>query len=298
MQVVVLGTVAFDSIQTPHGRKEYILGGSATYFSLACRLFASCGIVAVVGEDFTEKYLTELESFGVDIKGLEITKGKTFHWDGLYEGDMNQAQTQKTELNVLENFKPQIPKSYVGCEYLFLGNTDPEIQIETLKKTKPKHSICDTMDYWIKSNRQTLSEVFHSVDMIVLNEGEAKQYCKTSNLIAAGKILLEQGIKRVIIKKGEHGAILFTEEGIFCTPAYPLDYIVDPTGAGDSFGGGLTGYLANKNTLEQSELKKAIVTGTVVASFTVGDFGIDCLKDASKESIESRYKKMQSYVRF
>ncbi len=298
MDVVALGTVALDTIETPFGRKERVLGGSATYFSLASRLFADTGIVAVVGADFPAEHKKLLSDHGIDLAGLEESDGKTFHWEGAYEYDMNQAHTRKTELNVLATFQPKIPDHYRDCSVLFLANTDPAIQLACLEDVNPAISIADTMDYWIESKRGLVSDVFAQVDVIVINDGEARQYADTPNLVEAGRNLLDEGVRNVVIKKGEHGSLLFTKESVFSHPAYPLERVVDPTGAGDSFGGGLAGYLATQKNTDDATLRKAIVYGTAVASHTVEDFSVAPLTGLSADRLEERIELMRQLTRF
>ena len=298
MRLVALGTIALDSVETPFGKVRDVLGGSVTYFSLASRFFSKCGVLGVVGVDFPEEHLRMLESHGIDLSGVEISEGKTFKWEGYYEYDMNHAHTVRTELNVLASFKPKIPKGYKGCDFLFLANTDPEIQFDVLDKIRPKHVICDTMNFWIQHKKEKVGEVFGRCDMIIINEGEARQYCNTPNLIKAGRELLKNGTKRVIIKKGEHGALYFSENCFFSSPAFPLENLKDPTGAGDSFAGGTVGYLAGNGTMDDGSIKKAMVYGSVIASYVVEDFSIEGLKTLSKERIDERYGKFKEIVAF
>lgn len=298
MDLVALGTIALDTIETPFGRRENILGGSTVYFSLAARLFSECGIIGVVGKDFPKKHLDFLSKAGVDASGVEVADGKTFRWSGSYEYDMNVAHTRKTELNVLADFKPKIPKEYKNCKYLFLANTDPDLQLEVLDKIKPKYSICDTMNYWIGTQRDKVAEVFEACDMIVINEGEARMYCDTPNLIKAGRMLLKTHTERVVIKKGEHGAIYLGKNTFFTAPAYPLENVVDPTGAGDSFAGGTVGHLAKHEVFNDKMIKKSLVIGGVIASFMVEDFSVNRIKTVKQEDIEARYQDFKEIVAF
>ncbi len=298
MPLVTLGTMALDTIETPFGRVERALGGSGTYFSLAASHFSRCGVVSVVGEDFPEEHLDYLRSRDIDLTGVERVDGRTFHWEGSYEHDMNAAKTLKTELNVLETFKPNIPKEYRGCGFLFLANIDPALQLEVLDEVKPRHSLCDTMDYWIESKRRELTEVFERVDGIVINESEAREYCGTPNLIKAGRMLSEMGGSRVIIKKGEHGALFFSGDEFFAAPGYPTANVVDPTGAGDSFAGGTVGHLAKHDCFECADIKKSMVCGSVVASYAVEDFSIGGIKNLTDEDIEERYDTFRRIVAF
>lgn len=301
MDLVVLGTVALDTIETPFGKMENILGGSATYFSLAARLFTKTGIIGVVGNDFPEKHIKFLESHGIDLAGLEKSEDeKTFRWEGYYEYDMNQAHTLKTELNALAAFRPKIPEEYRRCRFLFLANTDPEIQLRVLEEIKPQYSFCDTMNFWIQHKREHLDKVLEKVDMVVINDGEARQYCNTPNIIKAGRTIMEKSkVKRIIIKKGEHGALFFNaREGFFSVPAYPLEKIVDPTGAGDSFAGGTVGHLAKHGVFDDASIRKSMVCGSVIASYVVEDFGTERMKDLTEREIQHRYDRFKEIVAF
>ncbi|MFH1125798.1 MAG: PfkB family carbohydrate kinase [Candidatus Altiarchaeota archaeon] len=298
MKLVVLGTIAFDSIQTPFGKVDNVLGGSATYFSLAARNFSEVGVISVVGKDLPEDHLKFLKSRKIDLRGVEKTEGKTFRWEGYYEYDMDQAHTIKTELNVLETFKPKVPKEYEKCDYLFLANTDPEIQMETLEKVKPKYSFCDTMNFWIEHKKEELTELLEKVDGVFINEGEAREYCKTPNLIQAGRKLLKLGPKKVIIKKGESGAVLFSDKEFFAAPAYPLEVVKDPTGAGDSFAGGTIGHLAKHGVFTDECIKKSMICGSVISSYVVEDFGIDSYRKLEGKHIDMRYEAFKRIVAF
>ena len=298
MKLVVLGTLAFDSIQTPFGKAENILGGSATYFSLAASYFSETGVIGVIGSDFPAEYLKLLEERGIDLKGVDKSGKKTFRWEGFYEYDMDQAHTVKTELNALETFKPKIPKEYHNCEYLFLANTDPEIQLETLRAIKPKHSFCDTMNFWIEHKNEQLTELLKEVDGVFMNEGEAREYCKTPNVIQAARKLLMMGPSKVVIKKGESGAFLLSDEGFFTAPAYPLEAVKDPTGAGDSFAGGTIGHLAKHGSLTDGQMKKSMILGSVISSYVVEDFGTDSYKTLAQAGIEQRYEAFRRMVAF
>ncbi len=298
VDLVAMGTIALDSIKTPFGRKDGILGGSAVYFSLAANFFSKCGVVGVVGKDFPDKHIKFLESKGIDLSGVETSSGKTFRWEGYYEYDMNQAHTLKTELNVLKTFDPKIPEEYAGCKFLFLANTDPELQLKVLKKIKPEYSFCDTMNFWIEHKKKPLEKVLKNVDMAIINEGEARMFWSEPNLIKCGRSFLKMGVKRLIIKKGEHGALYFSENEFFSAPAYPLENLVDPTGAGDSFAGGTVGHLAKHGVLDDKSIKKSMICGSVTASYVVEDFSIERLKNVSHEDIEKRYQEFRSIVAF
>lgn len=290
MSVLIVGSVALDSVRTPFGEVDGALGGSASYGSLAASFFGPVRLVGIVGEDFPRKYTDLLQERGVNLDGLEIVQGaKTFHWSGYYEYDMNQAFSTETCVNVFEDFHPRIPKHYRKSEFLFLGNIDPELQLEVLEKVnKPKVVLCDTMNFWINSKRDALTEVLKKCDVILMNDAEARQYCNTANLQEAGRELLKLGAKRVIIKKGEHGCIMFSKKGFFAAPAYPLEQVKDPTGAGDTFAGGMIGWLAVCGKLSESNFRKAIIVGSAFASFTVEDFSVRRLVRISREDLVER----------
>ncbi|MFH1403115.1 MAG: PfkB family carbohydrate kinase [Candidatus Altiarchaeota archaeon] len=298
MDVVTVGTMALDSIETPFGRVDNALGGSGVFFSLSASYFTRCGIIGVVGEDFPEEHMRFLSSRGISLDGVEKTSGKTFHWEGAYEYDMNVAKTLKTDLNVLASFKPKIPLEYKKCRILFLANIDPDIQLQVMDKVKPEYCICDTMNYWIKGKNESLTEVFSRVDGIIINEEEARQYSKTPNLIKAGRMLREIGGSKVIIKKGEHGALYFGDDGFFGMPGFPIENVVDPTGAGDSFAGGCIGHLAKHGELTDEYFRKSIVLGSVIASFVVEDFSVNGLRKTTNRSIEERYQAFRKIVSF
>jgi len=297
-KLVSLGTMALDSVETPFGRVDDALGGSGTYFSMAASFFTQPAIVSVIGEDFPEEHLDFLKDRGIDTEGVEVACGKTFHWEGSYEYDMNEAKTLKTDLNVLASFDPKIPESYKGCEFLFLANIDPEIQLDVLKKVKPTVCLADTMNFWIDSKKESLTKVFEAVDGIIINETEARDYCGTPNLIKAGLELASISDGKVIIKKGEHGALLFADEDVFAMPAYPTTKVLDPTGAGDSFAGGTIGYLAGLSSTETPDLKRAIAYGTAIASHVVEGFSLSGISERSREEIEERYQLLRKVVAF
>jgi len=288
-KILAVGTVAVDSIKTPRGSREKCFGGSASYFSYAASFFSKGKIVAVVGEDFPQEYFEVLKSRNVDISGIEIKKGeKTFFWQGKYEGDMNTAQTLKTELNVLLSFDPQFSEED-DQPILFLANIDPEIQLKAIHEKKgTEFTVVDTMNFWIENKLDFLKEIFTKVDAIIINEGEAELLTGKSNLIQAGEDLQKMGPKIVVLKKGANGVILFHGEDFFALPAYPVRDVVDPTGAGDSFAGGMVGYLAQEGKNDFSTFKQAITWGTVVASFTVEGFSLERLKELDQASLESR----------
>jgi ribokinase len=288
IDLVIAGTVSIDSVKTPYGQAESVLGGSASYASLAASFFAKPGIVAIAGADLLQTDRASLEAHGVDLAGLH-TGEKTFRWKGDYHGDMSEATTLKTELNSLLGFEPVVPESYRKAKYLFLANIDPVVQTKVLKQMKPDFVVIDTMNYWINDHRQNLLKTVKSADLLLLNSTEAKLLTKLNNLVAAGRKILQLGPRYVIIKKGEHGALLFSKESHFSAPAYPLELSLDPTGAGDSFGGGLIGYLAGVGSTTEKDLRRGIIYGTVVASFCAEAFGIKKLEKITRKEIEERY---------
>lgn len=299
MGIVVVGTVAFDTIETPFGRGENVLGGSATYFSTSASFFSDVSLVAVVGEDFPDEHVQFLQSRDIDVKGLSRIPGKTFHWTGKYGYDLNEAQTLDTQLNVLMEFRPNLPESYRDAEYLFLANIDPELQMEVLEQVrKPRLVACDTMNFWISSKPEALKRVLQKVDIVVINEAEARQFTGEVNLIKAARGIIALGCKRLVIKRGEYGVLMFTADSVFAAPAYPLEEVFDPTGAGDTFAGGFMGYLANTGDLSEDGIRQAIVFGSVMASFNVEDFSLNRMKRLKYKEIEARYKSFKSLTNF
>lgn len=310
--LVIVGSVALDSVKTPFGEVKDALGGAATFSSYAASFFAKSGIVGVVGSDFPERHLQLLRGRGIDASGVEIRKGgKTFRWSGYYEYDMNEAKTLSTELGAFASFRPRLPGSYRNADYVFLANIDPELQLEVLKQVKkPKLVLLDTMNYWIQTKKQQLLEVVKKVDILLLNDSEARQLFGTPNLVKAASAALKLGPEFVIIKKGEHGALLFSKGSHFSAPGFPLESIKDPTGCGDSFAGALIGYLASKNssmtllekgsiqnTLEK-EIRKAIIYGSVIASFNAEDFSLERMKRLTEAEIKGRYGEFERIRQF
>ena len=299
MSIVVVGTVAFDTVETPFGRGENVLGGSATYFSTSASFFTDVSLVAVVGEDFPEEHVTFLHSRSIDTDGLQRSPGKTFHWSGRYGFDLNEAQTLDTQLNVLMDFQPNLPESYRDAEYLFLANIDPDLQMNVLEQVrKPKLVACDTMNFWISSKPDALRKVLQKVDIVVINEGEARQFTGESNLVKAARQIISLGCKRVVVKRGEYGVLMFTADTIFAAPAYPLEEVFDPTGAGDTFAGGFMGYLANTGDLSEEGLRQAIIYGSVMASFNVEDFSLNRMKRLGYSEIQTRYRSFKGLTHF
>ncbi|HEX5774181.1 MAG TPA: PfkB family carbohydrate kinase [Geomobilimonas sp.] len=299
MGIVVVGTVAFDTIETPFGRGENVLGGSATYFSTSASFFTDVSLVAVVGDDFPDEHVQFLRSRAIDVRGLARIPGKTFHWTGRYGYDLNEAQTLDTQLNVLTQFRPDLPEAYREADYLFLANIDPDLQLEVLDQVRcPKLVACDTMNFWISSKPEALKKVLQRVDMVVINEGEARQFTGESNLVKAAQQIVALGCKRLVVKRGEYGVLMFTASSIFAAPAYPLEEVFDPTGAGDTFAGGMMGYLANTGNLSEEGIRQSIVFGSVMASFNVEDFSLDRLKRLDYHEIEGRYRTFKTMTHF
>ena len=276
MSIIVLGTVALDSVKTPFGRREELLGGSAAHFSMAARLFTKVNLIAIVGSDFPKKYITFLRSKGLNLSSLIMDKGKTFRWEGEYKGDLNSALTLNTELGVLSVFKPQISEEQREIENIFLANVDPDIQEHLLAKMhSPKLVGLDSMNYWINTKRKELIKLLKHIDIYVANDQEAKDLSGENNLIKAAHRLCSFGPKMALIKKGEHGVLFYAKSGfIFSLPAYPVEKVIDPTGAGDTFAGGFMGYLAKSGRINSLTIKKALAYGTVAASFNVENFGL------------------------
>ncbi len=299
MSLLVVGSIAFDSVQTPFGEAKDALGGSALYFSLSAGFFNDVQLVAVVGEDFPEEEIDFLKSRNVDTRGLKRCSGETFRWKGRYSYELNEAQTLETHLNVLEGFSPELPESYRDAEYVFLGNIDPELQMAVLKQIgHPELVGLDTMNFWIDQKRDSLLEVLRHVDLLTINDGEARQLTGEVNLVKAARMILSWGPRILIIKRGEYGALMFNGTSIFAAPAYPLEGVFDPTGAGDSFAGGMMGYLANIRNLNEKTLRRAIIFGSVMASYNVEDFSLNRLRSLSYHDIESRFRMFKALTHF
>ena len=292
MSILVVGSLGLDTIETPFAKVEESLGGSAVYISLAASFFSpEVKLVGVVGEDFPEKYIQLLRDHHIDLEGLQIVKGgKTFRWSGKYHYDMNSRETIFTELNVFKDFNPVIPENYRDSKFIVLGNIDPNLQMNVLNQLNhPEFIICDTMNYWIERKNEALRKLLTLVDLLVVNDSEARLLANHPNLIRAAKIILEMGPKKLVIKKGEHGSLLITRDTIFVAPAFPLENISDPTGAGDTFAGGMVGYLSRVNSINDEELKKAIIYGSVLASFCVEKFSVDGLLSLNDSKINDRF---------
>ena len=299
MSLVIVGTFNLDTIETPQERRERIVGGSGTYCCLAASFFTAPGIVGVVGEDFPKDTLELFKAKGIDTEGLLVKPGKTFFWEGRYEDNPNKRTTIATEVNVLKSFRPQLPDHYKGADILFLANIDPELQEDILAQVnKPRLVEMDTMNYWIQTRAASLLNVLKKVDVFFANDEEVRMLTGELNLITAGKRLLEKGPSLVVIKKGEHGALLLSKDFVFVAPAYPSETVLDPTGAGDSFGGGFLGHLDNVDSYAEGDIRKAAVYGSVLASFTIEKFGIDRLESLSSDEIENRFAEFQKLVSF
>src|SRR5947209_16096080 len=302
MSLVVVGSLAFDNIETPFGRADDVLGGAASYFSLAASVLTSVQLVAVVGADMPEEYLDLLRQRGVDLSGLQrIPDGKTFRWAGRYEYDMNVAHTLDTQLNVFADFKPNLPESYRQAEYVYLANILPSLQLGVIEQiSRPRFVGLDSMNFWIGNpeTRADLARVIERVDAVFMNDAEIRQYTGTYNLFEAARQLLSQGPRVILMKKGEHGAVAVSNDGIFVVAAYPPETVKDPTGAGDSFAGGFMGRLAEAGDTSWEGIKRAMVFGSVVASFAVEDFGVAGLLRMRREQIEERFETLRQYTAF
>lgn len=299
MKIVVVGSVALDSIKTPFGDQKEILGGSATHFSLAASFFTKVGLVAVVGKDFPEKHISFLKDRGVDLAGLQVVDGETFRWEGYYEYDLNTAHTLDTKLNVFESFDPSLPADYRQAPFLFLANVDPDIQIKVLEQARQDaFSVCDTMNFWIERKPDSLKELVKRVNFCLMNDSEAREFCGTFSLLDSARQILDMGPQAVIFKKGEHGALLFMDQSHFAAPAFPLEEIKDPTGAGDSFAGGFLGYLANAGDVTEEHIRRAVIYGSVMASFNVEGFGTDRVARLTADEIEERFQIFRQITNF
>lgn len=302
MSLITVGTMAFDAIETPFGKTDKIVGGSATYVAYAASNFVKpVQQISIIGYDFPEEEMDELRSRGVEMDGVEVVKDKrSFFWSGRYHEDMNSRDTLVTDLNVLADFDPKVPDSYQGAEFLMLGNLAPKIQLNVIQELKhrPKLIVMDTMNFWMESTMSELRIVLKYVDMLLVNDAEARQLTGHFSLVKAAKVIMEMGPKYVIIKKGEHGALLFHNDQVFYAPALPLEEVFDPTGAGDTFAGGFMGYLAKTNDISFDNMKRAIIVGSAMASFCVEKFGPTRLKEITKEDIDARVQQFKDLVSF
>ena len=299
IKLCVAGTVAYDSIETPFGKAENVLGGSALHFTNAASFFTDVGIVATVGHDFDMDEISFLKERNVDLTGIEVDHGKTFRWEGKYGYDLNQAITLKTELNVIETFRPKVPEDYRNAEFLFLANIDPELQLHVIGQVKkPVALVLDTMNFWIENRFDALMDVIRRVDMLVINEAELREITKEHNLLKGARKLIEMGPTCVVAKRGEYGVFMMNRDEVFLAPAFPLEDVFDPTGAGDTFAGGFMGYLANVGEATAETVKQAIIMGTVMASFNVEDFSINRIKRLTMQEIKERYHALKGCMQF
>jgi sugar/nucleoside kinase (ribokinase family) len=299
LSLLVVGTVALDSVKTPFGNVDNALGGSATYFSTSASYFTDVRLVAVIGEDFPKEHINFLKSKNIDVRGLEVQKGETFRWKGEYGYDLNEARTLATHLNVLATFKPRIADDYKDSDVVFLANIDPEIQLDVLTQVKrPKLVACDTMNYWISSKPDELKRTLREVDLLTINEAEIRQLAGESSLVKAAKAVQAMGPKTLVVKQGSYGAVMFHGHNVFSAPAYPLESVFDPTGAGDTFAGGFMGYLANTMNFSEPGMRQAVIFGSVMASLNVESFSLDRLRSLDYKEIEARYREFKKLTHF
>jgi sugar/nucleoside kinase (ribokinase family) len=299
LAILVVGSVAYDTVETPFGRAEKVLGGSASFFSVAASFFTPVNLVAVVGDDFGEAALSAFQGRPIDLEGLERAKGQTFHWAGKYSFDLNARETVSTDLNVFEFFQPRIPDRYRQSEHVFLGNIDPVLQRDVLDQVdRPRLVACDTMNFWISRKPEELRRTLAAVDVLLINDAEARQLSGEWNVVKAARAIRAMGPKTLVIKKGEHGVLMFSEEGSFAAPAYPLEEVFDPTGAGDTFAGGFVGYLAGCPQVDEAALRRAVVMGSTLASFCVEAFSLDRLRTLTRPEIDKRYRLFKRLTHF
>lgn len=299
MTVLVVGSVALDSVETPFGKADEVLGGSGTFFSASASHLVRVQLVGVVGSDYPVEKLAPLQALGVDLSGVERAEGESFRWRGRYRHDLNFAETLETRLGVFSHFRPKIPAEFRRAPFVFLANIDPRLQLEVLRQVeRPKLVACDTMNFWIESRRSDVLELLKHVDVVLLNDGEARQLTEHFNLVKAAKWILDRGPTVVVIKKGEHGAFMFTSSTVFFAPAYPLEDVFDPTGAGDAFAGGFMGYLARTGKLDEEHMRRAVVYGSTMGSFAVEKFSIDRLLEIDEATILLRLREFRRLVAF
>jgi len=299
MAILVVGSVAYDTVETPFGRAERVLGGSASFFAVAASFFSPVNLVGVVGDDFGEEQLAAFRGRGIDLEGLERMEGKTFHWQGKYSFDLNARDTICTDLNVFEFFKPKIPARYRQSEFVFLGNIDPVLQLGVLDQVeKPKVVACDTMNFWIHGKPAEVRETLKKVQILLINDQEARELSGEWNLVRAARAIRAMGPGTLVVKKGEHGVLMFSDEGSFAAPAFPLEEVFDPTGAGDTFAGGFLGYLAGAVGPPDQELRRAIIMGSTLASFCVEAFSLDRLLAITRKEIDARFRQFLELTRF
>lgn len=300
MSILVVGTVAFDSIQTPFGKAERCIGGSATYFSVAASFFSAVDLIAVVGEDFTDEDMSVFRRRNINIDTLHRVRGqKTFFWSGEYGYDLNVAKTKDTQLNVFADFHPQLNETQRNTDVLFLANIHPELQMDVLHQTnRPRLIALDTMNLWINTKREALEKAFSEVDLVVINEAETRQFAGEANLVKAARVILSLGPQTIVIKRGEYGVLMIGHDEAFAVPAYPLENVFDPTGAGDTFAGGFLGYLTSRGDHNEREFRRAIIFGSVLASFTVEKFSLDRLREINLADVHERYRAFRRLTHF
>jgi sugar/nucleoside kinase (ribokinase family) len=297
--LLVVGSVALDSVETPFGKVQEVLGGSATYFSYSASFFTQVRLVAAVGEDFPEAHLRLLQDRGVDTGGLQPSKGRTFRWIGQYGYDLNEAKTLDTQLNVLADFRPKLGEGLRHTPFLFLANIDPDLQMDVLRQMneRPRIVALDTMNFWIQGKQEALRRALEKVDVVTINDGEARQLASEPNLIRAARAIASMGPRTVVVKRGEYGALMLSDDSFFFVPAYPLEAVYDPTGAGDTFAGGFMGYLAAQERVDAGAMRRALVYGSVMASFTVEDFSLKRLTRLRPADIADRYAAFHDLIR-
>lgn len=299
MSIVVVGSVGLDTITTPGGVRHECMGGSAAHFSLSASFYSKVHLVAVVGTDFPGEFTEVLRRRSVDVAGLQVRPGKTFRWAGYYTVDFHRAHTLDTQLNVFQDFAPELPGDSRGAPFVFLANIDPDLQMKVLDQVEsPRLVVADTMNFWIETKRQRVLDVLKRIDLLIINDGEARDLCETHDMIDAGRKLLGMGPKMAIIKKGEHGAALFKGDKIFVAPAFPYARMVDPTGAGDSFAGGVVGHLARTGDLSDDNIRRAVIYGSIMGSFNIEDFSVGRISRLESEHIEERFNIFRDLVRF
>jgi sugar/nucleoside kinase (ribokinase family) len=297
--ILVVGSVAFDSVKTPFGQADEMLGGSATHFSVAASFFAPIRLVGVVGTDFGDTHLQTFRKHKIDLDGLTFANGRTFRWAGEYSFDLNDRKTLDTQLNVFQNFVPVIPESYRNSEYVFLGNIDPDLQLNVLQQIKkPRLVACDTMNFWIEGKVDSLKRTLSHVDILIINDSETRELAGVPNLVKAANKIMAMGPKTLIVKRGEYGVLMFHGKSIFAAPAFPLEDVYDPTGAGDTFAGGFIGALAQSGEINERTFRRGIIFGSVMASFNVERFGVERVSDLKRNEIEERFKQFKSLTHF
>jgi len=300
VSILVVGSVALDSVKTPFGKREDALGGSATFFSIAASFFNKVNIVATVGDDFPKRHIALFRNRDIGTEGLVIRRGgKTFRWSGRYDYDLNAAHTIATHLNVFRDFNPQVPRRLRKPDIVFLANIDPALQYNVLQQVKkPRLTACDSMNFWIEHKRKDLERLLEKIDILLLNDAEARQFSGESNLLKAAQLIVSYGPKAVVVKRGEYGVLYFSGGSHFVAPAYPLESVYDPTGAGDTFAGGMMGYLSRVKAINEAAIRRSIIYGSILASFTVEDFSVNRLLEISKKDIEARYRHFRKITRF